>query len=71
MLGSEDCLYINVYVPGDCKSINSNNQLPVMLKMHGGGFIVGSSRFYYPDFLIETNVILVCKTNTSLQQCVL
>ncbi|XP_055326221.1 juvenile hormone esterase-like, partial [Sitodiplosis mosellana] len=58
-IGSEDCLYINVYFPGDCKSINSKTKLPVMISIYGGGFIVGSSRFYGPDFLIETNVIVV------------
>lgn len=61
MLGSEDCLYINVYVPGDGQSIKPDNKLPVMLKIYGGGFKVGSSRFYAPDFLIEMNVILVRK----------
>ena len=37
--GSEDCLFINVYVPGTTASTTA---LPVLFWIHGGGFIVGS-----------------------------
>ncbi|KAK7040282.1 hypothetical protein VNI00_009749 [Paramarasmius palmivorus] len=38
---SEDCLTVNIYRPVDL--IRGNQLLPVMVFIHGGGFIVGSS----------------------------
>lgn len=39
-VGSEDCLFLNVYTP---KIENTNNQkLPVMVWLHGGGFVNGN-----------------------------
>lgn len=40
MVGSEDCLYLNVYVPA---SASSSNKLPVCFYIHGGGFSFDSS----------------------------
>ncbi|XP_055302656.1 juvenile hormone esterase-like [Sitodiplosis mosellana] len=57
--GSEDCLYLNVFVPSDCSAINTTSKLPVMFYIFGGKFSFGTARFYGPDFLIETNVIVV------------
>nr|ATJ44551.1 acetate esterase 7 [Helicoverpa assulta] len=53
---SEDCLYLNVYTP-DVKSKN----LPVMVWIHGGGFIWGSGNddWYGPEFLIRHGIVLV------------
>jgi para-nitrobenzyl esterase len=36
---SEDCLYLNLWMPAD----SSQAKLPVMVWIHGGGFIAGSS----------------------------
>ncbi|RZB38724.1 COesterase and/or Abhydrolase 3 domain containing protein, partial [Asbolus verrucosus] len=57
--GSEDCLFINVYVP---KMSQSNNQLlPTMVYIHGGGFTNGFSTYkkYGPDYLLEKDVVVV------------
>ncbi|GAB0091514.1 hypothetical protein DMENIID0001_063660 [Sergentomyia squamirostris] len=57
-IGSEDCLYLNVYVP---QTPESNNPLPVMVFFHGGGFQSGTGGkvFYGPDYLLDEDVILV------------
>ncbi|CAF4754274.1 unnamed protein product [Pieris macdunnoughi] len=55
--GSEDCLYLNVYT----KSIETSTKGPVMVFIHGGGFISGSGNtdLYGPEFLLQHNVVLV------------
>lgn len=41
---SEDCLYLNVFVPVDMNlSSPLRRPLPVMVWIHGGDFIVGSA----------------------------
>ncbi|XP_046995674.1 venom carboxylesterase-6-like [Schistocerca americana] len=56
--GSEDCLYLNVYVPGVPEQ---GANLPVLFWVHGGGFYYnsGSDTEHGPDFLISYGVILV------------
>ncbi|KAF2900888.1 hypothetical protein ILUMI_05293 [Ignelater luminosus] len=60
VIGSEDCLYINVYVP----QLPQQNMtlLPVMVWIYGGAFVGGDSRYtsFGPDYFIdEKNVIIV------------
>ncbi|XP_055628008.1 esterase B1-like [Toxorhynchites rutilus septentrionalis] len=57
VIGSEDCLHINVYT----KNLGNDNLAPVMLYIHGGAFMRGSSGtdVYGPDYLIQRNVVLV------------
>ena len=48
IVGSEDCLYLNIWAPRRL-SLNpsmAQRKLPVMLWIHGGGNTVGSARFY-------------------------
>uniref|UniRef100_A0A5F8H199 Carboxylesterase type B domain-containing protein n=1 Tax=Monodelphis domestica TaxID=13616 RepID=A0A5F8H199_MONDO len=40
---SEDCLYLNIYVPGNTKE---GDRLPVMVWIHGGALICGSASAY-------------------------
>ncbi|XP_037949556.1 esterase E4-like isoform X2 [Teleopsis dalmanni] len=59
IVGSENCLHLNVYAPQ--LSQLSEIQLPVMVWIHGGGFWFGSgnSDFFYPLKLMEHGVIVV------------
>lgn len=59
IVGTEDCLYLNVYTS---KLPNQKSNLrPVMVFIHGGGFRTGSSRpgIYGPEFLLTKDVVLV------------
>lgn len=58
IFGTEDCLYLNIYVPTRSKQ-SANVKLPVIFYIFGGQFNFGSSSFYGPDFIMDTNVILV------------
>ncbi|XP_068941911.1 cocaine esterase-like [Petaurus breviceps papuanus] len=54
---SEDCLYLNIYVPGHAKE---GARLPVMLWIHGGGLIFGSASMYDGSILSASqNVVVV------------
>uniref|UniRef100_A0AAG5D5S3 Carboxylic ester hydrolase n=1 Tax=Anopheles atroparvus TaxID=41427 RepID=A0AAG5D5S3_ANOAO len=57
IVGSEDHLYINVYT----KELKPTKLLPVMLWIHGGAFMRGSSgtEMYGPDYLIQKDIVLV------------
>lgn len=55
--GSEDCLYLNVYVP---KRTKSNEQtLPTLFWIHGGAFQYGAGSRYGPKYLMDKDVIMV------------
>ncbi|CAK9802981.1 BCHE [Anthophora plagiata] len=58
--GSEDCLYLNVYVPGEYV-LNITTPKAVMVYIFGGGYTTGWSfpGVYGPDYLIEEDVILI------------
>ncbi|XP_063991353.1 uncharacterized protein LOC135169897 [Diachasmimorpha longicaudata] len=61
-IGSEDCLYINVYTP---KLPNEQKKLstpyPVMVWCHGGAWVAGSgsSNLYGPKYLLDHELVLV------------
>lgn len=56
--GSEDCLFLNVFTP----KIDADGELlPVMVFIHGGGFVSGNgnSDTYNPLYLMQENVVVV------------
>ena len=52
---SENCLYLNVFGPAQQHA----SSLPVMLWIHGGGFVGGESDDYDPSGLVADGVIVV------------
>ncbi|KAK7086771.1 Carboxylesterase 5A [Halocaridina rubra] len=56
IIGQEDCLYLNVYTP-----MPSTSDLPVMVFIHGGGFIFGNPDNLggAPKFLLTKDIVLV------------
>ncbi|XP_025194178.1 venom carboxylesterase-6-like [Melanaphis sacchari] len=55
ILGEEDCLYLNVYTS------NLNGKLPVMLWIHGGGFLAGhsGSNIFGSEYFMDKDVVFV------------
>ncbi|KAF0310437.1 Carboxylesterase 4A [Amphibalanus amphitrite] len=58
--GGEDCLFLNVYTPR-LPSEREDIRLPVMVWIHGGGFIMGDGdeTLYGPQYLLDQQVVLV------------
>ncbi|XP_031637146.1 venom carboxylesterase-6-like [Contarinia nasturtii] len=54
---SEDCMYLNIFVP----DIKTSKKLPIIFYIHGGGYSEGSGNdfFHGADFFMEQEVILV------------
>ncbi|GFG36327.1 hypothetical protein Cfor_05946 [Coptotermes formosanus] len=64
VVGSEDCLHLNVfttYLPKQNGRLNKQNGrlLDVMFWIHGGGFYLGSANDYPPQYLMDKNVVFV------------
>jgi len=59
-VGNEDCLFANVYTPR-LPSAQGSVRLPVLVWIHGGGFVSGEgdATFYGPDYLLDQQVVLV------------
>lgn len=55
VIGSEDCLYLNVYT----RTLGGSRS--VMFFVHGGGFVEGSANeyIYNQDYFMTTDVVLV------------
>lgn len=59
---SESCLYLNVYSPAQqSPKCETDKKLPVMIWIHGGGFVSGSaqSSMYNPKHLVQEGVVVV------------
>ncbi|XP_043505607.1 juvenile hormone esterase-like [Polistes fuscatus] len=59
-VGSEDCLYLNVFVPANRPGVK-HSKYPVLVYIHGGAFIKGNanSKYFPPTYWADQQVILV------------
>lgn len=59
-LGDFDCLYLNVYTPQLPQEKNATLK-PVMVWIHGGGFVYGSKNrdFADPEYFMDKDVVVV------------
>jgi carboxylesterase type B len=64
MVKSEDCLYLNIYVPSNTTS--KNNKFAVMLYIHGGSLAIGGADIYSGDILSAFNDVIVVTINYRL-----
>lgn len=62
VVGSEDCLYVNVYAP----SAATEGPLPVMVWLHGGAFTIGAGANYDPSRLAAEHGRVVVTVNFRL-----
>lgn len=53
-IGTEDCLYVNVYRPN-----TTTKNLPVLVYLHGGGNCSGTANVDFPEMAQTTNSVIV------------
>ncbi|CAG7822764.1 unnamed protein product [Allacma fusca] len=58
-VGSEDCLYLNVFTPIVETVAMIDKPLPVMVYFHGGYFMAGSSKMYQAKYFMDEDIVLV------------
>ena len=65
ILGQEDCLFLNVYIP---ENAIHGLSLPVLFWIHGGSLVVGSGRIAEqgPRYFMETEQVIVVTVNYRL-----
>lgn len=59
--GDEDCLFLDVVVPGGVSQ--SNGGKPVMVWIHGGGYFFGHRMQYIPAVLAAHGDVIVVTIN--------
>ena len=54
---SEDCLYLNIWTPAK----SAGDKLPVLVWIHGGGFVAGApaEKLYHGEWLAQKGVVVV------------
>ena len=65
LVGSEDCLYLNVWTPLNALE-PSSRKIPVMVWIHGGSNVSGNADFYDPSELVRTQDVIVVSINYRL-----
>jgi len=60
---SEDCLFLNIYVPATAKA---HSRLPVFFWIHGGALVSGTGAQYDPSVMVSDNDIIVVTINYRL-----
>ncbi len=65
IVGSEDCLYLNVWAPNDVFDDLSQSK-PVMVWIHGGSNVSGNADFYDPSELVSSQDVIVVSINYRL-----
>merc|ERR1711892_105120 len=58
IIGSEDCLSMNIYTTSTSKD-GQGDGLPVIVFLHGGGMVMGAGQYYKGDFLVDHSVISI------------
>ena len=68
IIGNEDCLFLNVYAPKVSATAGASTQdrLPVMFWIHGGGNTSGTSSFYNGSRLADEHQVVVVTINYRL-----
>jgi para-nitrobenzyl esterase len=68
VVGSEDCLYLNVYAPRFAANAvpKGDARMPVMLWIHGGGNTIGEAAYYDGGRLAASENVIVVATNYRL-----
>ena len=61
----EDCLYLNIFIPGREYTFNSQNRA-VMIWIHGGAFQVGSQDSYVAKAFVALNDVILVTLNYRL-----
>ncbi|KAI4457134.1 carboxylesterase [Holotrichia oblita] len=61
MLGSEDCLYLNIYTPISPQDVANEQPRSVMVWIYGGGFFEGDNThdLYNPDLFLDQDIVVV------------
>uniref|UniRef100_A0A1S4H7X1 Carboxylic ester hydrolase n=1 Tax=Anopheles gambiae TaxID=7165 RepID=A0A1S4H7X1_ANOGA len=62
IVGSEDCLYLNVFAPVqhvDSEQETTRAKYPVLVFIHGGSFVAGSGEVHGVDLLMENELIVI------------
>lgn len=68
VLGSEDCLFLDVYAPRMSANVvpTGADRLPVMVWIHGGSNVIGHAGFYHGGRLAQMQNVVVVAINYRL-----